>query len=105
MGIKVIVIFKRFINFFIGFSYLMLPTLAFAQAAGDSPVGRGLGYFLSAMFGLTGVAIASAAVIIVGLLCLSNVCDWRRMFQTLAGISIVFGAGGIVAAIKMLVGI
>lgn len=89
------------IRHFIVFSLALLPTLAFA--AGDTPVSQGLGYFINAIYGTTGLSIATVAIIVVGLLCAGHYLEWKRLFQTIVGIGIMFGAGGIAAAIQMLI--
>jgi type IV secretory pathway VirB2 component (pilin) len=84
------------------FSTLLLPALAYADN-GDTPISQGLSYVTGAMFGTTGITLATIAIIGVGLLCLFHVLQWTRFLQTIAGIAIVFGAGGIVSAVKALI--
>ncbi len=55
------------------------------------------------MYGSTGVAIATIAVMIVGLLCLGHVLKWSALGYTIIGVSIIFGAGSIVSVITSLV--
>lgn len=84
------------------FTYVaLLPSLSFAS--GETPVGDGLSYIMNAMYGATGVAIATLAVMIVGLLCLGHVLKWSALAYTIMGISIIFGAGAIVKGIVSLI--
>lgn len=75
----------------------LLPCSAFAN--GETPVGEGLSYVTNAMYGATGITIATLAIMIVGLLCLGHVVRWSALGYTIAGISIIFGSGAIVAGI------
>jgi type IV secretory pathway VirB3-like protein/type IV secretory pathway VirB2 component (pilin) len=79
----------------------LFPSLAFAT--GDTPVVEGLQYITNAMYGGTGVAIATIAVMVVGLLCLGHVLRWSALGYTIIGISIIFGAGSIVSGITTLI--
>jgi type IV secretion system protein VirB2 len=79
----------------------LLPALVFAS--GDTPVSDGLSYITNAMYGATGVAIATIAVMVVGLLCLGHVLKWSALGYTIIGTSIIFGAGAIVSGITSLV--
>jgi len=79
----------------------VFPSLSFAT--GETPVGQGLGYITGAMYGTTGVAIATIAVMVVGLLCLGHVIRWSALGYTIMGVSIIFGAGAIVSGITSLV--
>jgi type IV secretory pathway VirB2 component (pilin) len=85
------------------FLVALFPSLVFAQGVGDTPVSQGLGYIMNAMYGATGVAIATMAVMVVGLLCLGHVLKWSALGYTIMGISIIFGAGGIVHGITSLI--
>jgi type IV secretory pathway VirB2 component (pilin) len=80
----------------------LLPILAFASN-GETPVSEGLSYIVSAMYGATGIAIATIAVMIVGLLCLFHFLNWSALGKTIIGISLVFGAGAVVNGIVSLV--
>jgi type IV secretory pathway VirB2 component (pilin) len=75
-----------------------------AMANGETPVSEGLRYITNAMYGATGVTIATISVMIVGLLCLSHFLKWSVLGYTIMGISIIFGAGSIVDGILSLVG-
>jgi type IV secretory pathway VirB2 component (pilin) len=80
---------------------VLLPRVAFAD--GDTPVGQGLSYVINAMYGTTGIAMATLSIIAVGLLCLGHVLEWKRLIQTVIGVGIIFGAGAIVRGITSLV--
>ena len=72
-------------------------------AGGETPVSDGLSYITSAMYGATGVAIATISVMVVGLLCLGHFVKWSMLGYTIIGISIIFGAGAIVDGIVSVV--
>lgn len=82
-------------------SSFLLPCSAFAM--GETPVSDGLGYLITAMYGATGAALATLSIMIVGLLCLGHVLRWSALGYTIAGISIIYGAGVIVRGITMLI--
>lgn len=90
--------YNRFMFLFVcGFSRLAL-------AGGETPVSQGLQYITNAMYGATGVAIATISVMVVGLLCLGHFLKWSVLGYTIIGISIIFGAGSIVSGITSLIG-
>lgn len=72
-------------------------------ASGETPVSEGLHYITGAMYGATGIAIATISVMVVGLLCLGHFLKWATLGYTIIGISIIFGAGSIVNGITSLV--
>ena len=74
-----------------------------ALASGETPVSDGLRYITNAMYGATGVAVATIAVMIVGLLCLGHLLRWSALGYTIMGISIIFGAGSIVNGVTSLI--
>lgn len=74
-----------------------------AWAGGETPVSDGLNYFINAMYGTTGVTIATLAVMLVGLLCLGHVFRWIVLGYTVIGISIIFGSGAIVNSIVSMI--
>ncbi|HTM64586.1 MAG TPA: TrbC/VirB2 family protein [Gammaproteobacteria bacterium] len=74
-----------------------------AFAGGETPVSEGLRYIINAMYGATGVTLATLSVMIVGLLCLGHFLKWSTLGYTIMGISIIFGAGSIVNGILSLV--
>lgn len=82
---------------------ILFLTSNLAIAGGETPVSDGLRYVTNAMYGATGVAIATISVMIVGLLCLSHFLKWSTLGFTIMGISIIFGAGSIVTGISSLV--
>ena len=95
---------KKTFRKFLGLSSLIIfmsPSLVFAS--GDTPVSDGLHYITDAMYGATGVAIATIAVMVVGLLCLGHVLKWSALGYTIIGVSIIFGAGAIVSGVTSLV--
>jgi type IV secretory pathway VirB2 component (pilin) len=75
----------------------------FVLANGETPVSDGLGYIINAMYGATGVAIATISVMLVGLLCLGHFCKWSTFGYTIMGICIIFGAPAIVNGITRLI--
>ena len=85
----------------ITYSFLLIPALALAS--GETPVSDGLRYITNAMYGATGVAIATIAVMLIGVMCLMHLLRWSALGYTIMGISIVFGAGSIVNGITSLV--
>lgn len=91
-------VFRKKILFLLSFS---LSSTAFAS--GETPVSEGLGYLINAMYGSTGAALATLSIMIVGLLCLGHVLRWSALGYTIAGISIIFGAGAIVRGITSLI--
>src|SRR5580692_12662776 len=82
-------------------SVLTISTDAFA--GGETPVSEGLHYITNAMYGATGIAIATISVMVVGLLCLGHFLKWSTLGYTIIGISIIFGAGSIVNGILSLI--
>ncbi|WP_218813339.1 TrbC/VirB2 family protein [Rickettsiella endosymbiont of Dermanyssus gallinae] len=78
--------------------FLFFPSLSWAYG-GDTPVGQGLNYVIDAVYGATGLAIATVAIIGMGLLCAGHYLEWKRFLQTLVGIAIMFGAGGVARAL------
>lgn len=83
--------------------FIMYFMSDFAYAGGETPVSQGLRYITNAMYGATGIAIATISVMVVGLLCLSHFLRWTVLGYTIIGISIIFGAGSIVNGIASLV--
>ena len=78
----------------------LFPSLAFAN--GETPVGDGLSYITGAMYGATGIAVATISIMIVGLLCFGHILKCSALGYTIMGISIIFGAGSIVKGITSL---
>lgn len=86
---------------FIGLA--VYSTSAIVLAGGDTPVSQGLKYITDAMYGATGIALATLSIMIVGLLCLGHFLKWSTLGFTIMGISIIFGAGSIVRGITSLI--
>lgn len=79
----------------------LVPALAFAN--GETPVSEGLQYIIGAMYGATGVTIATISVMVVGLLCLIHMLRWVTLGYTIVGIAMIFGASAIVHGITSLI--
>lgn len=84
---------KKIVPYFL----LLFPLVAFAN--GETPVSQGLSYIINAMYGTTGVAVATLSVMVTGLLCLGHVFKWTTFGYVVLGIGLVFGAGPIVNGI------
>ena len=85
---------------------VIFPFIFFSSAwafGGDTPVSQGLNYVIDAIYGTTGLAIATVAIIGMGLLCAGHYLEWKRFLQTLIGIAIMFGAGGVARALYALI--
>lgn len=82
-------------------SAIIFPSIVLAS--GETPVSDGLQYITQAMYGATGIMIATISIMIVGLLCLSHFLKWSILGYTIMGISIIFGAGSIVDGITSLI--
>lgn len=82
--------------------FILFPSCVFARG-GETPVSDGLSYITNAMYGATGVTIATLSIMIVGLLCLGHVLKWSALGYTIMGVSIIFGAGAIVSGIVSLI--
>ena len=93
---------KQILNFLFCVLIFLSSTLVFAES-GDTPVSQGLRYFIDAMYGATGITLATVAIMIVGMLCLFHVIRWTVFGYTVIGISIIFGADTIVTGITSLV--
>lgn len=91
----------NFIKTILYSALFVFPTLALA--GGETPVSDGLRYVTNAMYGATGIAIATISVMVVGLLCLGHFLKWSVLGYTIIGISIIFGAGSIVNGITSLI--
>lgn len=91
-------ILKNTLKKIMSFYFLMIFSNA-VLASGETPVSEGLRYITNAMYGATGIAIATISVMIVGILCLTHFLKWTVLGYTIIGISIIFGAGSIVNGI------
>lgn len=83
-------------------SIFLFPNITFAYGS-ETPVGQGLSYIIEAMYGTTGMAIATIAIMGVGIACLGRAIEWKWLLCTIGGVAIIFGAGAIVSGIKTLV--
>ncbi len=92
----------KFIRSVSAFSMYLFSQLAFASG-GETPVSAGLQYITQAMYGATGIMIATIAVMVVGMLCLTHFLKWSALGFTIIGISIIFGSGSIVNGIVSLI--
>ena len=72
------------------FIFITYPAFAFAN--GETPVSDGLQYIINALYGETGIAIATISVMVVGLLCLTHMLRWVILGYTIVGIGMIFGA-------------
>ncbi len=100
--IKINTVFRKKLKKLILYFMFCIPSLSFASS-GDTPVSEGLTYITTAMYGATGIMIATISVMVVGLLCLGHFIKWSVLGYTIIGISIIFGAGTIVTGITTLV--
>jgi type IV secretory pathway VirB2 component (pilin) len=92
---------KKQVNKMMILLFVIYPALVFAN--GETPVSDGLQYITNAMYGATGIAIATISVMVVGLLCLIHFLRWVTLGYTIVGISMIFGAGAIVKGITSLI--
>lgn len=79
--------------------FLFFPSVSWGYG-GETPVSDGLNWFIDRMYGDTGLAIATLSIIAVGLLCAGHRIEWKYFMQTLIGIAIIFGAGGMARTIR-----
>lgn len=98
---KIIKYKKNISKILMVYSSLLLSKAAFAN--GETPISEGLYYITNAMYGATGIAIATISVMITGLLCLGGFVKWTTLGFTIIGISIIFGAGAIVTGLTSLI--
>ena len=88
---------------FISLGFFVFSVSAFAQS-GQDPVSSGMQWLINLIYGPIGIGICTLAVIGVGLLCLGHYLEWKRLTQTIIGVSLIFGSGAIVALIKAAIG-
>lgn len=81
---------------------LVWPSAAFS-IGGETPISQGLRYVIDAMYGSTGAAAATVAVMIGGITCMFGWFDWKLFGKILVGCAIVIGAGAIVRELFSLV--
>ena len=96
---KIYQILSRFLTLIF---IVIFSSLAWAYG-GDTPVSQGLNYVIAAIYGTTGFAIATVAIIGMGLLGAGHYLEWKRFLQTLIGIAIMFGASGVARALHSLI--
>lgn len=84
-------------------SFLLMAFPMIAIAGGETPVSDGLRYITNALYGATGITIATISVMIVGVLCLIHLLRWTALAYTIIGMSLIFGAGSVVNGITSLV--
>ncbi len=82
--------------------FFIFPSFSWAYG-GDTPVSQGLNYVIDAIYGATGLSVATVAIIGMGLLCAGHYLEWKQFLQTLVGIAIMFGAGGVARALHALI--
>ncbi|WP_218814692.1 TrbC/VirB2 family protein [Rickettsiella endosymbiont of Dermanyssus gallinae] len=93
---------RRFKLIYLALSlFLFFPSLSWAYG-GETPVSQGLSYIIDAIFGTTGIALATVSVFGVGIACAYHYFEWKIFWQTLLGISVMFGADGAVRVIHSL---
>lgn len=85
------------------FVSLLLAVSQSVMAGGETPVSDGLRYITNAMYGATGITIATISVMVVGVLCLIHLLRWTALAYTIIGMSLIFGAGSVVNGITSLV--
>ena len=99
--IKVRINPRKYLFTAFGLGLSTLPSIVFAK--GETPVSDGLSYITDAMYGATGISIATIAVMAVGLLCIGHVLKWSALGYTIMGVSIIFGADSIVRGVTSLI--
>lgn len=98
-----IIRYLTFTKILSGFSLLLVLAPSIVLAGGETPVSEGLRYITNALYGATGVTIATISVMIVGVLCLIHLLRWTALAYTIIGMSLIFGAGSVVNGITSLV--
>jgi type IV secretory pathway VirB2 component (pilin) len=91
----------QLVYYFVLIFIVSFPSFSWAYG-GDTPVSQGLNYVIDAIYGATGLSVATVAIIGMGLLCAGHYLEWKRFLQTLVGIAIMFGAGGVARALHAL---
>ena len=79
---------------------LMLPEFALANNAADTQISNTLCNVVNWLNGSTGRAIATIAIIVVGVMALAGRLNWSMAIIVVAGIALVFGAKVIVQALS-----
>ncbi|WP_168454854.1 TrbC/VirB2 family protein [Sphingopyxis microcysteis] len=78
---------------------MSLPTLSLTDPPAESPITEGVGWIQGAALGSTATIVAVVAVATIGLLMLLGRLELRRGITVVLGCFILFGAGGIAAAL------
>jgi len=82
-----------------GLSLLALePTIAMAAAATDN-LTTAANSILGLLTGTLGKAVATIAVVIMGMMAMFGKLEWERAFKVILGIAIVFGAASVITLI------
>jgi type IV secretion system protein VirB2 len=83
----------------VGLLVSMLPSMSFAQNAATTPFDTVICNVVNFFTGTTGKAIATIAVIFVGIGALMGKISWGLAFIVAVGIALIFGAASIVNAV------
>ncbi len=87
---------------------LLVPSAAFAQAAGDpagsGPIVAALAWLQGTLLGNVATAVAVMAVAAVGFMMLTGRMNWRFGATVIIGCFILFGAAAIVSGIQSAAG-
>ena len=78
---------------------VMMPDFAFAQSS-DTPMGNVLCTALSWFTGNTGKGLATIAITVIGIGALLGKVSWGMAMIVGIGVSIVFGAAGLVSSMN-----
>ncbi|MEM6474971.1 MAG: TrbC/VirB2 family protein [Pseudomonadota bacterium] len=82
---------------------LMMPSVAFAQAAdpqGAGPIVAALAWLQGTLLGTVATTVAVMAVAAIGFMMLTGRMNWRFGATVIIGVFILFGAASIVAGIQ-----
>jgi type IV secretion system protein VirB2 len=71
------------------------PSLAMAEDAADDGLTNAATKILGLLTGNLGKAVATIAVVIMGMMAMFGKLEWERAFKVVLGIAIVFGAASI----------
>ena len=78
---------------------IMLPDMAFA-ASGETPIGNSLCNAVGFFTGKTGKALATIAILIIGIGALMGKVSWGMAIIVGCGVALMFGAAAMVNAIS-----
>jgi type IV secretory pathway VirB2 component (pilin) len=87
---------RAFLSTMLGMAFLTLPMEASATAAGTNPIEQILCNIVAWVTGGVGRAIATIAIVIVGIGALMGKISWGMALIVALGIAIVFGAATLV---------